>query len=60
MSDIATPKFLSLEGRAQMIADETGRVEHAGNPAARREHVAKHALGHLRAAIQQSRDTEAA
>lgn len=37
-----------------MIADEGGRAEHAGNPKARREHQTKHALAHLRAAIEQA------
>lgn len=59
MSDIPVPAILSLEGRALMIADETGRSDHAGNPAGRREHVAKVALAHLRAAVQQARDAEA-
>jgi hypothetical protein len=59
MSEIIAPPVLSLEGRAQMIADETGRSEHAGNPAGRRAHVAKHALAHMRAAILQSRTVEA-
>lgn len=42
------PPLMSLEGRANMIADEIGRVEHAGDPAARREHVKAVALAHLR------------
>ena len=36
-----------------MIADEAGRMEHSGNPEARRLHVEKHALAHLRAAVKQ-------
>lgn len=47
------PDHLSLEGRATMIAEETGRIEHAGNPAARRTHVKANALAHLKAAIDQ-------
>lgn len=45
------PAVMSLEGRAQLISDEIARVEHAGNPAARREHVKAVALAHLRAAL---------
>lgn len=48
------PQFLSPEGRAQMIADETGRAEHMGDPKARRAHVAAHALAHMRAALAQA------
>lgn len=47
------PDHISLEGRAAMIADETGRVAHAGDPAARRTHVKAIALAHLRAALEQ-------
>lgn len=47
------PDHISLEGRATMIADETGRVTHAGNPTARRAHVKAIALAHLRAALEQ-------
>lgn len=51
---VTVPDHMSLEGRANMIADEGGRAEHAGNPKARREHQTKHALAHLRAAIEQA------
>lgn len=54
MADIPVPDHLSLEGRANMIADETGRIEQAGNPTARRAHVKTHALAHLKAAIDQA------
>lgn len=55
MTDLPTvPDHLSLEGRAIMIAEEIGRIEHAGRPDAKREHVKAHALAHLRAAIEQS------
>lgn len=50
----AVPAILSLEGRAQMIADETGRSAHMGQPDARRAHVKAHALAHMRAAIAQA------
>lgn len=52
MSDAApkVPAVLSLEGLAQMIADEINRVEHAGKPNERRAHVKAHALAHLEAA----------
>ncbi len=55
---VPVPALMSLEGRAQMIAEECGRVEQAGNPNARRSHVAAHALAHLRAAMAQARNTE--
>lgn len=58
MSDIAVPALMSLEGRALMIADECGRIEQAGNPNARRDHVKAHALAHLRATLAQARQTE--
>lgn len=38
-----------------MIADETGRAEHMGDPKARRAHVAAHALAHMRAMMVQAR-----
>lgn len=54
MADLpSVPDHLSLEGRANMIADEGGRAEHAGNPKGRREHLARHALAHMRAACEQ-------
>lgn len=52
-AEITVPDFLSVEGRANMIADETGRIEHAGNPTARRAHVRAHAAAHIRAAVDQ-------
>lgn len=55
MNDLpAVPDHLSLEGRAIMIADQSSRIDTAGNPDARRKAVADHALAHLRAAIEQS------
>lgn len=55
MADLPqVPALLSDEGRANMIADEVARSEHAGKPDARREHVKAHALAHLRAAQIQS------
>lgn len=48
------PKLMSLEGRAQMIADTAGRVEHAGNPTARRAAIRQMALQHLQAALSQA------
>lgn len=58
MADHAIPAMMSLEGRATMIADEIGRVEHAGNPKARREHVKAIALAHLRAAAAKNGASE--
>lgn len=54
MAEITVPDHMSLEGRANMISEETGRIEQAGNPTARRAHVKAHALAHLRAAIEQA------
>jgi hypothetical protein len=54
MAEISVPDHLSLEGRATMIADETGRTAHAGKPDDRRAHVKAVALAHLRAAIEQA------
>jgi hypothetical protein len=54
MAEITVPDHLSLEGRANMIADETCRIEQAGNPTARRAHVKAVALAHLRAAFDQA------
>jgi hypothetical protein len=54
MAEISVPDHMSLEGRANLIADETGRIEQAGNPTARRAHVKAHALAHLRAAFEQA------
>lgn len=57
MADLpAVPALLSLEGRASMIAEEISRIEHAGKPDKRREHVKAHALAHLRAALVQVKD----
>lgn len=54
MPDIKVPDHLSVEGRANLIADESGRAEHAGNSEARRRHIAAHAAAHIRAAIDQA------
>jgi hypothetical protein len=57
MADLPkVPELLSLESRAQLIADESGRIEHLGNPKGRREHIYDHALAHLRAAVAQDAD----
>lgn len=53
MPEITVPDHLSAEGRANMIADESARIEHAGNPAARRKHIQAHAMAHIRAAVEQ-------
>lgn len=42
------PALMSLEGRAQMIADEAGKIDHAGDPKARRKAVYEAALANLR------------
>lgn len=43
------PALMSLEGRANMIADVAGQLH--GSPAERRKAVQDHALAHLRAAV---------
>jgi len=53
-AEITVPDHLSLEGRATMIADEAGRVAHAGKPDERRAYVKAHALAHLQAAVDQA------
>lgn len=54
MPEITVPDHMSIEGRATMIAEESGRAEHAGSPDARRQHIARHAEAHIRAAVDQA------
>lgn len=49
---------LSLEARAQMIADESTRVEYAGKTDVRRDAVKAVALKHLREAMGLANNVE--
>lgn len=55
MSEITAPALMSLEGRANLIADEGSMRAMSANPKAQRERLAKIALAHLRAALEQDR-----
>lgn len=52
--EIKVPPLMSSEGRANMIADEIARAEHAGDMKRRRAHVIAHAMAHIRAAVLQA------
>lgn len=43
------PTKMSIEGRANVIADQVNRIEFASNPSARRDAVRDEALKQLRA-----------
>lgn len=53
-TEITVPDHMSIEGRAVLIAEESGRILHAGNPEARRKHIEAHAVAHIRAAVDQA------
>jgi hypothetical protein len=53
MADQPTASRLSIEGRANLIADVVNRIEFAGNPKARQDAVRDEAIKQLRALRQE-------
>jgi hypothetical protein len=52
------PTKMSIEGRANIIADQVNRIEFASNPSARRDAVRDEALKQLRALRRELADED--